>query len=64
LGVQNPAQSSNATSIWSGIKTKVAQDAERLNREIMSYNLKLPSGIPHRPLLNVRYEIERLSQDA
>ncbi len=51
----------NNVVAWLTAKEKLGEDAEKLNKEVVAYNLKLPPGVPHRPLLNVRIAIERLS---
>lgn len=52
---------SNNVVVWLAAKDKLQEDAEKLNREIMAHNLKLPAGLPHRALLNVGTAVERLS---
>lgn len=46
---------------WLTAREKLALDAEKLNKEIVSFNLKLPPGLAHRPLINFQKAIERLS---
>ncbi len=46
---------------WLTTREKLALDAEKLNKEIVSFNLKLPPGLAHRPLINFQKAIERLS---
>lgn len=36
------------------------EQTARLNREIVSYNLKLPRGVAHRPTVNIDHEMNRL----
>ncbi|MBL8164671.1 MAG: DUF1992 domain-containing protein [Anaerolineae bacterium] len=36
------------------------EQAAKLNREIISYNLKLPRGVAHRPTVNIEHEVNRL----
>ena len=36
------------------------QAADRLNREVLRYNLKVPPAIPHKPQFNVERELKRL----
>ena len=46
---------------WQTAKEKLGEVAEKLNKEVVAFNLKLPPGVPHRPLLNLRIAIKRLS---
>jgi DnaJ homolog subfamily C member 28 len=52
-------QSGNET-IWQADWAKFSEEANRLNREILSYNLKLPSGVAHRALMDMKRELERI----
>ena len=52
---------SNDVVAWLTAKEKLGEDAEKLNKEIVAYNLKLPQGLAHRPLLNLRVAVERLA---
>jgi hypothetical protein len=40
--------------------TPLAKEIERFNREVVSYNLKVPRGVQHHSLINLQREIERL----
>ncbi|MEP6985317.1 MAG: DnaJ family domain-containing protein [Chloroflexota bacterium] len=51
----------NNVVAWLTAKEKLTEDAEKLNKEVVVFNLKLPPGLAHRPLLNLRIAIERLS---
>lgn len=51
----------NNVVAWLAAKDKLQEDAAKLNKEVVAYNLKLPAGVPHRPLLNVGAALERLS---
>lgn len=42
--------------------TRLAKDIERFNGEAVSYNLKVPQGVQHRPLINLQREIEHLGR--
>ena len=46
---------------WQTAKEKLGEDAEKLNKEVVAFNLKLPPGVAHRPLINLRIAIERMS---
>jgi hypothetical protein len=51
-----------AVVIWYAAQEALREEAEKLNKHILSYNLKLPSGINHLPLLNLLVEIRRITQ--
>ena len=53
----------NNVVVWLTAKDKLSEDAEKLNKEIVAYNLKLPQGLAHRPLLNLRVAVERLATE-
>ncbi|HEX2906565.1 MAG TPA: hypothetical protein VHO69_06885 [Phototrophicaceae bacterium] len=55
----NATQQQRAEIIWQGAKSRLADDAERLNRAITAYNLKIPPGIPHKPHFLLQREIQR-----
>jgi DnaJ homolog subfamily C member 28 len=59
--IQDPQRYSRAEANWKRAQQKLGEDAARLNREITTYNLKLPQGITHRPLLNLEREIRQLT---
>lgn len=40
-----------AAALWTAAKAEFTEAIEKLNREITAGNLKLPPGLPHRPLL-------------
>lgn len=63
-GQSDPARSTKASVIWTTAQQKLMEDALRLNKEIVTYNLKIPAGITHRGLLNIQREIQRLSSAA
>jgi hypothetical protein len=50
----------NNVVVWLTAKEKLGEDAEKLNKEIVAFNLKLPQGMAHRPLLNLQRIVERL----
>ncbi len=54
-------KTTNNVVMWLTAKEKLSEDAERLNKEIVAFNLKLPQAITHRPLLNLQRAVERLS---
>jgi DnaJ homolog subfamily C member 28 len=53
-----------AVVIWYAAQDALREEAEKLNKHILSYNLKLPSGINHLPLLNLPHELRRLTSPA
>jgi len=53
-------RTSQNIDVWLSAREKLALDAEKLNKEIVSFNLKLPPGVAHRPLLNLQKALERL----
>jgi hypothetical protein len=53
----------NNVVTWLTAKEKLREDAEKLNKELVAFNLKLPPGVAHRPLINIRIAIERLSAE-
>ncbi len=54
-------RTTNNAGAWFTAKDKLTEDAEKLNKEIVAFNLKLPAGFEHRPLLNIQRAIEKLS---
>ena len=59
-GVYAAYQQSGNETIWQSDWTKFSEEANRLNREILSYNLKLPGGVAHRALMDMKRELERI----
>ncbi len=53
-------RTSNNIAGWITAKEKLGEDAEKLNKEIVAFNLKLPQAITHLPLLNLQRAVERL----
>lgn len=51
-----------AHSTWKLAKQNFEEAARKLNKEILSYNLKVPNGVTHKALLNVERELEQLLQ--
>jgi hypothetical protein len=51
----------NNLAAWQTAKAKLDEDATKLNKELVAFNLKLPPGVAHRPLLNLQVAIERLA---
>ena len=59
MDVPNATASSraSATSSWQTAQAKMTASAAKINQEISVYNLKVPTGITHKPLLNLQREI-------
>jgi DnaJ family protein C protein 28 len=51
----------NADRDWQAAQQKLSDAFEQLNKEITSYNLKLPPGVMHRPLVSFRQQVEKLT---
>ncbi|NWF67608.1 MAG: DUF1992 domain-containing protein [Chloroflexi bacterium] len=49
----------NAESAWQKIRQILDESVMRYNKQVVTYNLKLPGGIPHRPYFDVQRELER-----
>lgn len=49
----------HADHAWRRSQQKLAADVERYNREVATYNIKIPSGIPRRPFFNFQEEVRR-----
>ena len=47
---------------WKRSRDKFREQIERYNREVLNHNLKVPHGIPHKPLLDGEDMIERAPQ--
>ena len=62
------AKGAKIDSTWEHDKEKMRQRIGRHNREVLLLNLKLPAGLPHRPILNpttvIKQAIESISADA
>lgn len=51
-----------AEAAWSQTRLTLVEAGRALNREITSYNLKVPTGVTHKHYIDVAREIERLLQ--
>jgi len=47
---------------WSGAQKQFREAANSLNRQITGFNLKLPKGIAHLAVIDVRREIEQVAR--
>ena len=45
---------------WQRAQTKFEEAGREYNKAVLTYNLKVPSGVTHKPLLDVQKEIRRL----
>jgi hypothetical protein len=55
----SPASLAKVESIWKRNQADILERVERYNREVLTYNLTLPSGIPHRQQLQGAILIEQ-----
>lgn len=53
-------KTSKNVAVWFDAREKLDEDAAKLNKEIVAFNLKLPTGFTHQPLINMERAIERL----
>ncbi len=53
-------KTSKNVAVWFDTREKLGEDAAKLNKEIVAFNLKLPTGFTHQPLINMERAIERL----
>ncbi|MGQ9889873.1 MAG: hypothetical protein ACUVSX_15515, partial [Aggregatilineales bacterium] len=49
-----------ARAAFEAARTRLAEEAARLNREIATHNLKVPPGVGQRPLFDLTRAVERL----
>jgi DnaJ family protein C protein 28 len=52
----------HAETAWRTTQAKLVGSSAKLNQEINFYNLKVPAGVVHKPLLNIQREISRLME--
>jgi hypothetical protein len=57
----SPRARRKAEQRWAIQKVQLQDALERLNRKILTYNLKVPPGVAHKTPLNLDREIKRLS---
>jgi hypothetical protein len=57
---QNADRRQQAETTWRRAQSAYKEQAAKLNREILRYNLKVPSGMPQRALFEVDRELARL----
>lgn len=60
-GERDPLRRLSAESDWRLARRKLTEQARELNRAITRFNLKLPPGIGHRPLIAIEREFERMA---
>jgi len=59
--VQQGAQRrQRAQSTWDTVQESLRERAQAFNKEIITYNLKVPQGISHKPQINLEQEIKQL----
>lgn len=58
--VNGQQRMTRAHQTWQVARQAFEETSKRLNREILSYNLKVPQGITHKFPFNLEFEIERL----
>ena len=56
----DPLLRRHAQEMWESKQQKFREMAESLNKQINTYNLKVPPGIGHKPHVNLEREIKRL----
>lgn len=56
----DPHMQARADGDWQNAKKRLTTAVEKLNSEILSYNLKVPRGVTHRPLINLEREIQQI----
>ncbi len=59
-GAHKAYKTSKNVAVWFDALEKLGEDAAKLNKEIVAFNLKLPTGFTHQPLINMERAIERL----
>lgn len=57
---QAPAYRDNAEGVWSAARGRLAQEAARHNKQVLTYNLKVPPGVTHKRPLDFERELQRL----
>ena len=60
--VNGQQRAARANQAWNVARQAFEATAKRLNREILSYNLKVPHGVTHKFPFSVEREIERLQR--
>ncbi len=56
----NPSELLQGETAWQAAQKRLSSEVEKLNREIMTYNLKVPPGVAHRAIINFQREITQL----
>ncbi len=54
------AQRLRARTAFEAARARLAEEAARLNREIVTHNLKVPPGVDQRPIFDLARAVERL----
>lgn len=50
-----------AERVWKTAQSAIREQVAQYNREVLSYNLKVPRGVTHKTTLNLDLELSRLS---
>lgn len=53
-------RSFRAEAAWALAQQKMGEAVQTYNKRIVTYNLKVPSGVAHRPYLDLQREIQKL----
>jgi DnaJ homolog subfamily C member 28 len=57
---QGEQRRQRAQSTWESVQKTLWEATQAFNKEIITYNLKVPQGITHKPQLNLEQEIKQL----
>lgn len=57
---QPEQQRQRVEKAWKRKQEALRDDAAKYNREVLSYNLKVPKGVTHKAVLNVDQEVAKL----
>jgi DnaJ family protein C protein 28 len=57
---QPEQQRQRAERAWQQAQAVLRDEATKYNREVLPYNLKVPKGVTHKPVLNVEREVAKL----
>lgn len=58
--LKDPIRGVQADSTWKAARQNLSDETASLNRDITIYNLKVPPGVRHRPLVNLQHELKAL----
>jgi hypothetical protein len=60
-GSQPEQQRQRVEKAWKRRQETLRDEAAKYNREVLSYNLKVPKGVTHKAILNVDQEVTKLN---